>query len=150
MSRVQITVPVQLVKDTDGFWLQVEAVSKRSAAIYLNETGGPLTSGILVEWAGDLMNQALLKRRRDTGVKDKHGVPVMEGDIMRAHYNDSYPSINGSVSYAADLGAFVLSASIGGMPWRSQNLRDAGRWEVIGNVFQNAELLNPPADNKAA
>jgi uncharacterized phage protein (TIGR01671 family) len=151
MSRIQITVPVQLIKDNDGFWLQVEAKSKRSAMVNVGlMASGQITTDIFNEWAGELFNDALLKRRRDSGVKDKHGVPILEGDILRAFYNESYPVINGAVTYATDLGAFVLSASIGGMPWRSQNLRDAAEWEVIGNVFQNGELLSQAGEGKSA
>ena len=152
MSRIQITVPVQLLKADDGFWLQVEAKSKRAASIHLNETGGPLTSGILVEWAGGLFNDALLKRRRVTGVKDKHSVPILEGDILLGYYNDSYPVATAAVSYRDELGAFVLSGVVGGTPWQHENLRDAPNWEVVGNVFQNADLLaaTQPAKDAAA
>ena len=35
--------------------------------------------------------------------------------------------------------------------WQTENLREANQWEIVGNVFQNAELLAPPAaDSKAA
>jgi uncharacterized phage protein (TIGR01671 family) len=150
MSRIIITVPIQLVKADDGLWLQVETSTKQAASIHLDETGGPLTSSILKAWAEEKITEALLRRRRDTGTLDKNGQSVLEGDILRGFYNDSYGNVNAAVAYASDLGAFVLHGNVGGMDWRSENLKATPRWEVIGNVFQNSELLAPPAENKAA
>jgi YopX protein len=152
MSRIIITVPVQLVKAEDGFWLQVEAQSKRSALIHLDEVGGPLTSSIFVEWAGGLFNEALLKRRRDSGVKDKHGAPILEGDILQGYDGRGVRPVRAAVNYSNSVGAFVLSGTgDSGQVWQTENLREANQWEIVGNVFQNAELLAPPtADSKAA
>lgn len=66
-----------------------------------------------------------------TGLKDKHGKDVFEGDIceIEMRYN---PSIRREVTFS--YGSF-------GFGKRNDRFFDATRVSVIGNIYENPELL---------
>ncbi len=43
-----------------------------------------------------------------------------------------------------------MSGTLKGREWQSDNLKDAIKCEIVGNVFLNPELLNPPAEDEAS
>ena len=85
-----------------------------------------------VEWGNDLILQQF------TGLHDKNGKEIYEGDIMTQFWNPFNKPLEeikeiGEVSITPDRGVLV-----GGKPiW----LHDGA--EVIGNIYENPELLNP-------
>lgn len=67
-----------------------------------------------------------------TGLKDSKGKEIYEGDIVKAH-----PNIKATVLYDESLGGFVLR---GLEAWNCYFRRNAERYEVIGNIYENSEL----------
>ena len=74
-----------------------------------------------------------------TGIKDKNGVEIYEGDIV------NYLGKNYTIVYDESIASFVLKEAkqdgwcLGGNEWK--NL------EVVGNIFENHELLEQANEN---
>lgn len=86
----------------------------------------PITSGDLLEWFedGDLM--------QFTGLKDKNGKEIWEGDIVR--------SLNENWEVQFSKGQFEIKAKRNSFGPKSV---DFDMVEVIGNIYENPELLKP-------
>ena len=70
-----------------------------------------------------------------TGLRDKHGVKIYEGDIVRLHALDRPKRINWDVKNA---GWCLLE---NGYPVNGCNENTLKSYEVIGNIYDNPELL---------
>lgn len=81
------------------------------------------------------------KRRVDlmqfTGLHDKNGIEIYEGDVIRCSYpNGEFDIYTHIVTF--ENGAFRIPWAIVG-----NALRDSWEVEVIGNVHENLELVKP-------
>lgn len=72
---------------------------------------------------------------QSTGLKDKNGKEIFEGDILGT--KDGL--LNGVVEYRADLGMFVNSLIRYNNFERLCNVAD--NREILGNIYENPELL---------
>lgn len=73
--------------------------------------------------------------RQYTGLKDKNGVEIFQGDVLRKTYGSSTPIF--VVDYHAERGLYVAVDGYN-MPLFEHALIHC---EVIGNIYQNPELL---------
>lgn len=89
-----------------------------------------------------------------TGMRDRHGKRIFEGDVVRRR-DSAFGSVDtGVVKYDCHLGAFVLEYESYGRTYQSTfkdgfsyndgkcTIDGTYSYEVIGNVYDNPELLS--------
>ena len=125
-----ITDSETYIRDGDGIWLSDENLN---VVTVLPETVGQYT-----------------------GLTDKNGVRIFEGDILRGFEYPFCSNINGEFNYFAEIVWFDDSSAFGIYTFKNpkSNVRgisegntdyleyfNADKWEVIGNIHDNPEFL---------
>lgn len=94
-----------------------------------------------------------LKIMQCTGLKDKNGKLIYEGDIVKYFYPaeycsdglhkcpECYSGENGSVHYDEDLAMYEYRSKSDQCPL-TDNINTEEDLEVIGNIYENGDLLN--------
>lgn len=75
-----------------------------------------------------------------TGLEDKNGKEIYEGDILKLIDTDG-SEIIACVIFLKDVGRFVLKEEVGDIGYLDIDFLVDGDMEVIGNFFENRELL---------
>lgn len=86
----------------------------------------------------DYQNNVILMQH--TGLHDKNGVKVYDGDILSAHLDSIFPQ-NETIAQVLwhEYGWYIKEHdSVDFTPIDSS---DDGLWEVVGNIYENPELL---------
>jgi len=80
-----------------------------------------------------------------TGLTDSNDDPIYEGDILKNHY-DVGNNIIGQVLYESDHGGYIFQwkriRKGRGQDYKNLNCDVAFESVIVGNIFENPELLN--------
>ncbi|WP_315436740.1 YopX family protein [uncultured Selenomonas sp.] len=79
-----------------------------------------------------------------TGVKDKNGVEIYEGDIIRGH-TGRY-KVDCVVRWSSGNCGFIAVPTITERTYLCLNPGSTKSYEVIGNIYENPELVSNEAD----
>ena len=85
--------------------------------------------------AGDWIVNNDIHLMQSTGLKDKNGKEIFEGDVLTSQ---NYP-VKGVVEFRTDLGLWVHYLK--GYSYFEYLGNVAGSKEIIGNIYENPEIL---------
>jgi uncharacterized phage protein (TIGR01671 family) len=126
--------------EADAKALQVTTVGDKSVQKVLKPKNRSLMAA---QW---LLNMAAINGwpvMQWTGLKDKHGTKIFEGDIVQTYdYEQDAHTYNPTYRQPVEFrdGAFVLGVT--GFP--ISELDDFDKYEVVGNIFRHKKLLKQP------
>lgn len=111
----------------------------------INFTGNKITPTCLF-WSPELgLYEAPIEFERDfelmqlTGLYDKHGKEIYDGDIVKFWVDGYAKSRTAKVKFNTERGRWMLFASVG--HHRDLTAEKASKCEIIGNIYETPELL---------
>jgi uncharacterized phage protein (TIGR01671 family) len=119
----------------NNIFIYVWDASHKRLAISLN---GLVYSGMY----DDVLPENDYTIQQYTGLKDKNGILIFEGDLVQYNQNSNYDGINFEVVWSDASFGWVLKSKTGDY-LTNQITPNGPRYnflEVIGNVFENKEL----------
>ena len=121
--RQEMLNPEEIWIKPDGAWVAVNRVN----GIAFSETDS--LNGVLIQY---------------TGLKDKNGKEIYEGDIVEAYtLFDKDVKIKGEVVFT-DSGMWkAIDAVYRDAEYLFELVKSKDRCEIIGNIYESPELLNP-------
>ena len=94
-----------------------------------------------------MSDQPMLKKfvhkhtRQYTGLKDKNGVEIYEGDIVKAFHFEYETNTTTAVVWEKCAFSLGIDWKDGIHDWHSMEQYDSCDLEVIGNIYENSELI---------
>ena len=125
-------------KTCNGKWVQGLLAHKDNKWYISNKAGMPFAFEVRPETIGQY-----------TGLKDKNGNKIWENDIIKPY--DTVTNENYIIGWDKEMGAFVfcdINTNDSLYVLVGHYIESIQPVEVIGNIFDNSELLN--ADNEAS
>ena len=117
-----------------AWWIQ-EAVMTHIDTLEFLQGGIRVSEGC---WHEKFLGDEVILMQ-STGLKDKNGVEIFEGDIVLFTIEDGFDYVYGKpgrINLSLQLGAGVRASSRGNYP-----LRKCREVRIIGNIYENPELL---------
>lgn len=103
--------------------------------LYIEDEWVKVNDGSIYEVTKDLTSNYYLMQ--STGLKDKNGVEIYEGDIVKNVYDEIY------LVKWLDAGFYLEERYNGGFDYHELHLDNTDcEFEVIGNVFEDKNLLS--------
>lgn len=79
---------------------------------------------------------------QSTGLKDKNGKEIYEGDIVKFGDNKIYENTHAKVEFSSRRAQYIYFFIDGKYKYECTDMYDEGRsYEVVGNIYENTELL---------
>lgn len=124
------------------------AFSVHKSGLFTEITGARLKNGVCVAYADwiDLAAQDEITLMQYTGLKDKNGKEIYEGDVVQEDIRRdkrSKPIMRWSVVVYSEKGMFIVECLPKSLRQWNELYKENDEVEVIGNIYENPELLNP-------
>lgn len=112
--------------------------------VYKQHSAAKLEEWYIREWETDFLVIPSTVGQY-TGLKDKNGKKIFEGDILGGHFDEDFPENITIVEVIwKDYGFYTKEGSAGAGPLEEA---DGEIYEVIGNIHDNPGLLEGGEDN---
>lgn len=125
-------------KDKDNEWIYGYYHKEISTSLALQEYG---INEIVTHYIHTVINHIPLKVNvksetigQYTGLKDKNGIKVYEGDIVMFDYKWTKSNETGVVTWNKDNSSFQIKGHI-----PSSSMKHLNQMKVIGNIYENEE-----------
>lgn len=129
------------VEDDKGKWVYGHLLIDDNRALIINgiiEANDEYVS--LEEWC-DIDMKTI---GQSTGLKDKNGTEIFEGDVLK---NNDYPNQTFICKHSRLQASFQVE-SLNGLLTLSLWKDEERDWQVLGNIYENPELVEADDDTK--
>lgn len=100
-----------------------------------------VSNATILDWNNNLLKAILMQ---DTGLKDKNGKEIYEDDVVRlkTNYHTNNKPFGWQNVVIFDNGIAFKAKNANGDIYNLEEEVEGDGWEVIGNIYENSNLLN--------